>query len=91
MAGLKRLADLIRSLGAASAIQIAHSGCKGSAQRPWEGGGPLAEADVAARGEGPWEIAAALGRELLWNPNWPAQTAVGFDPGVGLGPLAGGL
>lgn len=58
VAGLKRLTALITSLGAASAIQIAHSGRKGASQRPWEGGGPLGDADIAARGEGPWEICA---------------------------------
>jgi 2,4-dienoyl-CoA reductase-like NADH-dependent reductase (Old Yellow Enzyme family) len=34
VAGLKRLTALIASLGAASAIQIAHSGRKGASQRP---------------------------------------------------------
>jgi 2,4-dienoyl-CoA reductase-like NADH-dependent reductase (Old Yellow Enzyme family) len=58
VAGLKRLTALITSLGAASAIQIAHSGRKGASQRPWEGGAPLGDADIAARGEGPWEICA---------------------------------
>jgi 2,4-dienoyl-CoA reductase-like NADH-dependent reductase (Old Yellow Enzyme family) len=58
VAGLKRLTALIASLGAASAIQIAHSGRKGASQRPWEGGAPLGDADIAARGEGPWEICA---------------------------------
>jgi 2,4-dienoyl-CoA reductase-like NADH-dependent reductase (Old Yellow Enzyme family) len=58
VAGLRRLATLIRDLGSASAIQIAHSGRKGASQRPWEGGGPLGAADVAARGEGPWPICA---------------------------------
>lgn len=56
--GLRRLTRLIASLGAASAIQIAHSGRKGASQRPWEGGAPLGDADIAARGEGPWEICA---------------------------------
>ena len=58
IAGHRRLADLIRGLGAASAIQVAHSGRKGATQRPWEGGAPLGAADIAARGEGPWPIAA---------------------------------
>ncbi len=58
VAGLKRLTTLIRELGAASAIQIAHSGRKGASQRPWEGGGPLGAADIAARQEGPWDICA---------------------------------
>lgn len=69
VAGLKKLTTLIRDLGAASAIQIAHSGRKGSSQRPWEGGGPLGDADVAARGEGPWEICAPS--SIAFDTDWP--------------------
>jgi 2,4-dienoyl-CoA reductase-like NADH-dependent reductase (Old Yellow Enzyme family) len=69
VAGLKKLTTLIRDLGAASAIQIAHSGRKGSSQRPWEGGGPLGDADVAARGEGPWEICAPS--PIAFDTDWP--------------------
>ncbi|MFZ4603279.1 MAG: NADH:flavin oxidoreductase/NADH oxidase [Caulobacterales bacterium] len=67
--GLRRLTDLIRSLGAASAIQVAHSGRKGSAQRPWEGSGALGPADVAARGEGPWPICAPSA--IAFDDGWP--------------------
>ena len=74
IAGLKRLADLIRSLGAASAIQIAHSGRKGSSQRPWEGGGPLGQADIEARREEPWEIVSAT--EIPFDVNWPAPSRI---------------
>ena len=74
IAGHRRLADLIRALGSASAIQIAHSGRKGSSQRPWEGGGPLCDADVAARGEGPW-IAAAPSA-IAFDEDWPAPVAM---------------
>ena len=72
VAGLKKLTTLIRDLGAASAIQIAHSGRKGSSQRPWEGGGPLGDADVAARGEGPWEICAPS--PIAFDTDWPTPT-----------------
>jgi 2,4-dienoyl-CoA reductase-like NADH-dependent reductase (Old Yellow Enzyme family) len=74
IAGHQRLADLIHSLGATSAIQIAHSGRKGSSQRPWEGGGPLGADDVAARGEGPWESCApsAIG----FDADWPVPTTM---------------
>jgi len=68
--GLKRLADMVRSLGAASAIQIAHSGRKGSSQRPWEGGGPLGPDDLASRGEGPWPACAPSA--LPFDVEWPA-------------------
>jgi NADPH2 dehydrogenase len=50
------LADVVahcRRIGTAKlAIQLAHSGRKGSAQRPWEGGGSLKEAEDA------WETVA---------------------------------
>ncbi len=72
--GHRRLADLIRSLGAASAIQIAHSGRKGSSQRPWEGGGPLGDADRAARSEGPWPSAAPSA--IAFDDDWPAPAAM---------------
>ncbi len=35
--GLRRITSFIRQQGAASAIQLAHSGRKGSKNRPWEG------------------------------------------------------
>ena len=69
-AGLARLATLIHDLGAKAAIQIAHGGRKSSSQRPWEGGEPLGDADVAARGEGPWPIVAAS--SLPFDQHWPA-------------------
>lgn len=40
-AGLKRIAALLHSLGAAAGIQLSHAGRKGSSERPWEGSGPL--------------------------------------------------
>lgn len=53
--GLKRITDYLRTQGAASAIQICHSGRKGSIQRPWQGFGPLGESDIA-RNERPWPL-----------------------------------
>jgi|KBSSwiStaDraftv2_1062776.scaffolds.fasta_scaffold06638_8 2,4-dienoyl-CoA reductase-like NADH-dependent reductase (Old Yellow Enzyme family) len=64
VAGHKRLTDLVRSLGAASALQIAHSGRKGSSQRPWEGGGPLSE------DEGLWTACAPS--SIPFDKSWPA-------------------
>lgn len=77
VAGLKKLTTLIRDLGAASAIQIAHSGRKGSSQRPWEGGGPLGDEDIAARGEGPWEACAPSPK--AFDDNWPTPTEMSLD------------
>jgi 2,4-dienoyl-CoA reductase-like NADH-dependent reductase (Old Yellow Enzyme family) len=41
IAGLKRVADFIRSQGSIPGIQLAHAGRKASTARPWDGGGPL--------------------------------------------------
>lgn len=68
--GLTELASIIHSLNAKAAIQIAHSGRKGSSQRPWEGGGPLGPADLVARNEGPWEIAASS--SAPFDDGWPS-------------------
>ncbi|HEX8538908.1 MAG TPA: NADH:flavin oxidoreductase/NADH oxidase, partial [Cystobacter sp.] len=59
-AALARIAALLKAQGAVPAIQLAHAGRKASAQRPWQGDGPLTQADVAARGEkeGPWRTVA---------------------------------
>jgi len=43
-------------------IQLAHAGRKASAQRPWEGGKPL------AAGEDPWETIAPSA--VAFGPNW---------------------
>jgi 2,4-dienoyl-CoA reductase-like NADH-dependent reductase (Old Yellow Enzyme family) len=52
-----------RRMGTAKfGIQIAHSGRKGSAQKPWDGGGAL------KAGEDPWETMAAS--PLPWGENW---------------------
>ena len=44
---LQRIAAFVSSQGAVPAIQIAHSGRKGSVSRPWEGTQPLSETDGA--------------------------------------------
>ena len=52
-AALARVVAHCRRIGTAKlAIQLAHSGRKGSAQRPWEGGGSL------KAGDDPWETIA---------------------------------
>jgi 2,4-dienoyl-CoA reductase-like NADH-dependent reductase (Old Yellow Enzyme family) len=51
---LARIADFLKANGAAAGIQLAHAGRKGSTHRPWDGGGPLAEAD-AVSGAAPWQ------------------------------------
>ena len=50
---LVRIREFVESCGAVPAAQIGHCGGKASRQRPFDGHGPLGEAD-AARGEPPW-------------------------------------
>jgi 2,4-dienoyl-CoA reductase-like NADH-dependent reductase (Old Yellow Enzyme family) len=57
IAGLKRIADFIRSQGSVPAIQIGHAGRKASMARPWFGNGPLTQADTE-RGELAWPTQA---------------------------------
>jgi 2,4-dienoyl-CoA reductase-like NADH-dependent reductase (Old Yellow Enzyme family) len=68
-AALTRVVAAARRMGNAKfGIQIAHSGRKGSAQRPWEGGGPLKpEAD-------PWPTMAAS--PIPFGDGWPAPREV---------------
>lgn len=49
--GLKRIVDGYRARGVATAIQIGHSGRRGSAARPWDGAAPLPDDDA----EGRWQ------------------------------------
>jgi 2,4-dienoyl-CoA reductase-like NADH-dependent reductase (Old Yellow Enzyme family) len=68
--GLTKLADCVRSLGARSAIQIAHSGRKGSSQRPWEGGGPLrGRGNGQATAEDAWDVCAPSA--IPFDTGWP--------------------
>jgi NADPH2 dehydrogenase len=62
-AALARVVAHCRRIGTAKlAIQLAHSGRKGSAQRPWEGGGSLKEEDDA------WETIAPSA--IPFGPGW---------------------
>lgn len=55
IAPLKRISDFLRAEGSVPAIQINHTGRKGSWSRPWDGYTKLTEKD-AERGEHPWEV-----------------------------------
>ena len=68
VAGLKEIAAIIGRHGAVPGIQIGHAGRKASAQRPWEGNGPLGAAD-AARGDAPWSTVAPSA--LPYMEGWP--------------------
>lgn len=65
--GFRRVADLVRSLGAVPAIQLGHAGGKASAHGPLADRAPLTEAD-AREGRPPWRrlssSAVATGRGL---------------------------
>jgi 2,4-dienoyl-CoA reductase-like NADH-dependent reductase (Old Yellow Enzyme family) len=69
---LKRVVDHCRRIGFAKlGIQLAHSGRKGSAQRPWEGGQSLKP------GADPWETIAPSA--VPFGPNWAIPRAMTED------------
>ena len=71
-AALARVMAQVRRAGTANfGIQIAHSGRKGSAQRPWEGGGAL------KAGQDPWPTMAAS--PLPFGENWHTPREVTED------------
>jgi len=57
IAPLRRIARFIRANGAIPAVQLAHAGRKAGTQRPWQGHGPLSDAD-REHGEPPWQPVA---------------------------------
>lgn len=56
-----RITRFITEHGAVPAIQLAHAGRKASTRRPWDGTGPLAEADGAWETVGPSPVAFTEG------------------------------
>lgn len=71
-AAMSRVIDHCRRIGTAKfAIQVAHAGRKGSAQRPWEGGGALSEKDD------PWQTLAPSA--LPFGPNWHVPREITVD------------
>lgn len=67
----KRLSDFIKEHGAASALQLGHSGRKARRFRPWEGGAPLAQASAEAEGVDDWEA---------WELVAPTAVAMANEP-----------
>lgn len=68
-AALARIVSFCRRAGSAAlGIQLAHAGRKGSARRPWEGGGPLPP------GAGAWTTAAPSA--IPFDNSWPAPEAL---------------
>ncbi|MBI3225446.1 MAG: NADH:flavin oxidoreductase/NADH oxidase [Mycolicibacterium cosmeticum] len=72
-AGLARMADFLSRHGSVPGIQLGHAGPKASAQKPWEGNGPLGM-DDAARGALPWQIVSVSSEPA--GPGWPAPAAL---------------
>lgn len=57
---LARIAHVVRELGSAPAIQLAHAGRKAAISAPWDGMSPLT-ADDALRGDAPWPVVGPTG------------------------------
>ncbi|HUP94621.1 MAG TPA: NADH:flavin oxidoreductase/NADH oxidase [Burkholderiales bacterium] len=68
-AAMKRVVDFVRTISPIHlGIQLAHAGRKASAQRPWEGRGPLRS------DEGAWQTTAPSPVALA--PGWPTPAAL---------------
>lgn len=78
IAPLARIARFVKANGSVPSIQLAHSGRKGSTQRPWHGNGPLTPADLA-RGDAQWQPVAPSALALA--EGWLTPTALD-DAGV---------
>ncbi|MBV8914056.1 MAG: NADH:flavin oxidoreductase/NADH oxidase [Acetobacteraceae bacterium] len=73
---LRRIADFLREQGAVPAAQLHHAGPKSSRQRPWEGLGPLGEAETA-RGEPPWQPVSSSASATI--SGWHQPRAMSLD------------
>jgi 2,4-dienoyl-CoA reductase-like NADH-dependent reductase (Old Yellow Enzyme family) len=76
VAPLARVAKALRSLGAVPAIQLGHSGRKGSSQRPWHGMEAITAADERARGERPWWTVAPVAEAMAEGWHVPQALSV---------------
>jgi len=74
--GLQRIATALRANGAAAGIQLAHAGPKASSQRPWQGNGPLNEADFQ-RAEYNWPVISASDKPYA--DGWLKPTALSVE------------
>ncbi|WP_375457724.1 NADH:flavin oxidoreductase/NADH oxidase [uncultured Enterovirga sp.] len=73
---LARIADFLHGQGAVAAAQLHHAGPKSSRQRPWEGLGPLGEAE-AAKGEPPWQPVSSTGDSSVAGWHTPRSMSEG--------------
>ncbi|MBY0509161.1 MAG: NADH:flavin oxidoreductase/NADH oxidase [Rhodospirillaceae bacterium] len=74
---LARIASFLRSQGVAPAIQLAHAGCKASAQVPWRGASYLSEVDAQTRGEQSWATVSSTAQPL--DSGWHTPHALTID------------
>jgi 2,4-dienoyl-CoA reductase-like NADH-dependent reductase (Old Yellow Enzyme family) len=74
--GLSRIAAGLKASGAVAGIQLAHAGPKAASQRPWEGNGPLSQADFD-RGEYPWPVVSASDKP--YGEGWLKPKALTVD------------
>jgi 2,4-dienoyl-CoA reductase-like NADH-dependent reductase (Old Yellow Enzyme family) len=77
MAPLARIAAVLRAHGAVPAIQLAHSGRKGSSQRPWHGMEALTGADGQARNEHAWPTIGPVAEAMA--AGWHVPHALSVD------------
>ena len=76
IAPLQRITAFLKAQGAIPAAQLHHSGPKSSRQRPWEGLGPLGDAE-AAKGEAPWQpVSSSASRTIA---GWHQPRAMTTD------------
>lgn len=73
---LRRIADFLHEQGTVAAAQLHHAGPKSSRQRPWEGLGPLGEAE-AAKGEKPWQPVSSTDSRTI--AGWHKPRAMTVD------------
>ena len=76
VAPLARIAGFLQQQGALAAAQLHHAGPKSSRQRPWEGLGPLGEAE-AAKGEPPWQPVSSMASQTI--TGWHQPRAMTID------------
>jgi 2,4-dienoyl-CoA reductase-like NADH-dependent reductase (Old Yellow Enzyme family) len=72
---LKRITEFMKAQKVVPAIQLAHSGRKGSMQRPCFGNGPLTPEDLA-RGEKTWDTVAPMAEPMAEGHIVPRQLTV---------------
>jgi len=74
---MRRVADFLHRFGAAAGIQLSHAGHKASSQRPWDGNGPLSEADRETSGDDPWEREGVTAAPF--DSGWPPPAEMTAD------------